>query len=136
MQVFQTAGVPPNSGSSSLPTIGWTRKSRKALTKSVAANNSGTAGASGWNDGSSVEIRGGSYEFGEGRRPDRWPGSQSTSPNSGSIDGGSASGASSVWPLTGGPAASDASAAPPPLPRRFDPGRRRRRGLAALAGAS
>jgi len=37
MHVFHTAGVPPRRGSSSLPIIGWTEKSRQALTSSVRA---------------------------------------------------------------------------------------------------
>ena len=37
MQVFHTAGVPPSLGRINLPTIGWTRKSSKALTNKVAA---------------------------------------------------------------------------------------------------
>jgi len=35
--VFQTAGVPPRCGRVILPTMGWTRNSSVALTKSVAA---------------------------------------------------------------------------------------------------
>jgi hypothetical protein len=42
MHVFHTAGVPPISGSSILPTIGWTRNSKNALTKRAPANNHGT----------------------------------------------------------------------------------------------
>src|ERR1700720_4301793 len=37
MQVFQTAADPPRLGSTILPTMGWTRKSKVALTKSVKA---------------------------------------------------------------------------------------------------
>src|SRR5947207_1316970 len=37
MQVFQTAGVPPSSGSTILPTIGCTKNSRKALVNRVRA---------------------------------------------------------------------------------------------------
>ena len=40
MQVFHTAGVPPNSGKTILPANGCTQKSRNALTKSAAANSS------------------------------------------------------------------------------------------------
>src|SRR5438552_18213461 len=52
MQAFQTAGLPPSSGSTILPTIGWTMNSSDALTNSVTANSSGTgqlpgAGATG-----------------------------------------------------------------------------------------
>src|SRR5262245_9172064 len=38
MQVFHTAGVPPNSGSIILPTMGSTRKSNDALQNRVSAN--------------------------------------------------------------------------------------------------
>src|SRR5437867_11543457 len=41
MQVFQTAGLPPKYGSTILPIIGWSRKSRAALTKSVIAKRNG-----------------------------------------------------------------------------------------------
>ena len=37
MQVFQTPGDPPTSGSSSFPTSGWTRNSSAAPTNSVTA---------------------------------------------------------------------------------------------------
>src|SRR5688500_15172863 len=37
MQVFQTAGVPPSSGSTILAIIGWTTKSSDELRKSVMA---------------------------------------------------------------------------------------------------
>src|SRR3982751_1509825 len=47
MQVFHTAGVPPNSGRIILPTIGWTRNSRVALTNSVTPNSFGTDGLRG-----------------------------------------------------------------------------------------
>src|SRR5262245_59760265 len=43
MHVFQTAGVPPRSGRTIFPTIGWTRNSRVALTKSVRPKRVGTA---------------------------------------------------------------------------------------------
>src|SRR5207245_11496421 len=46
MQVLQTAGVPPNSGRTILPTIGCTRNKRNALTKRVAAKNRATSGVS------------------------------------------------------------------------------------------
>src|SRR6516165_8840618 len=43
MHVFQTAGVPPKSGSTILANIGWTRKSSVALRKRVAAKAKGSA---------------------------------------------------------------------------------------------
>ena len=42
MHVFQTAGVPPSSGRIILPTIGWTRNKRVALTNSVRPKSIGT----------------------------------------------------------------------------------------------
>src|SRR5262245_8875586 len=39
MHVFQTWGVPPRRGRTSLPIMGWTRNSKKALTNRVAAKN-------------------------------------------------------------------------------------------------
>src|SRR5215510_3132277 len=39
MHVFQTAGAPPRYGSNILATIGWIKKSNKALSNNVAANN-------------------------------------------------------------------------------------------------
>src|SRR5262245_7497710 len=44
MQVFQTWGVPPSLGKIILPTIGWTRKSKNALTNSVIAKKSSGKG--------------------------------------------------------------------------------------------
>ena len=38
MQVVQTAGVPPNQGRIALARIGWTWKSRKALSRIVTPN--------------------------------------------------------------------------------------------------
>jgi hypothetical protein len=37
MQVFQTCGVPPRRGKIILPIMGWTKKSKNALTNSDAA---------------------------------------------------------------------------------------------------
>jgi hypothetical protein len=45
MQAFQTAGLPPRSGSTIFPTIGWTMNSSDALTNKVKANNTGTGGS-------------------------------------------------------------------------------------------
>src|SRR5687767_6838723 len=45
MLVFQTDGLPPSSGRTSLATIGWTRKTRAALEKIVTANRAGGAAA-------------------------------------------------------------------------------------------
>jgi hypothetical protein len=42
MHAFQTAGLPPKSGSTILATIGWIMNRSDALTKSVAAKRSGT----------------------------------------------------------------------------------------------
>src|ERR1044071_2239555 len=39
MQVFQTDGAPPSSGSSILAIIGWTQNNKPALRNNVAANN-------------------------------------------------------------------------------------------------
>jgi len=46
MQVFHTAGVPPRSGRIIWAIMGWMRKSRNALTNSVAANSSGNGDTS------------------------------------------------------------------------------------------
>src|SRR5689334_15925915 len=45
MTVFQTAGAPPSSGSSCLPTRGWMEKRRVALRKMVPANTAVSSGA-------------------------------------------------------------------------------------------
>jgi hypothetical protein len=39
MHVFQTAGVPPSSGSTIFAIIGWTMKRSEELRNNVAANN-------------------------------------------------------------------------------------------------
>ncbi len=39
MQVFHTAGVPPNVGKTILANMGWIRKRRLALTNKAMANN-------------------------------------------------------------------------------------------------
>ena len=39
MQVFQTEGAPPSSGSSILAIIGWTQNNNAALRNKVAENN-------------------------------------------------------------------------------------------------
>src|SRR5439155_13598615 len=44
MQVFHTWGVPPSLGKIILPTMGWTRKSKNALTNSVMAKKSRAKG--------------------------------------------------------------------------------------------
>jgi hypothetical protein len=43
MQVFQTAGVPPRRGKIILAIMGWTRKSKVALTNKVKAKKNNTA---------------------------------------------------------------------------------------------
>jgi len=53
MQVFQTIGEPPSSGSTILATMGWTRNNRKALTNSVDVN-SGTMSMVGARHGAST----------------------------------------------------------------------------------
>src|SRR5436189_88723 len=47
MQVFQTAGAPPNFGRIILAIMGWTENSRAALTNSVTVNHSRTGVTSG-----------------------------------------------------------------------------------------
>jgi hypothetical protein len=47
MQAFHTAGLPPKSGKTILPTMGWIMNNNEALTKSVAANNRGTGALQG-----------------------------------------------------------------------------------------
>ncbi len=40
MQVFQTAGTPPNNGKTIFPIMGWTPNDKAALRKSVVENKS------------------------------------------------------------------------------------------------
>ena len=57
MEVFQTYGLPPSSGSTSLATIGWTMNTRPALANTVTANSTGEIGATGLAT-ASVEVIG------------------------------------------------------------------------------
>jgi hypothetical protein len=76
MQVVHTAGAPPRSGSTIFANIGWTRKSRKALTNSAVANSGSydlLVGSSHMVQGAGFQVPGaGSRTSNQDREPEPW----------------------------------------------------------------